>query len=365
MPKLREVEFIDLYVGNEGESYLKDSSNPLLIRAVQSQELKDDIEALSQVAPFNQSGGMSETISYDGVSYRRSYMATDRGPYYVYRKSTKFARSLADLNIHPILGSMIMNLGKESGLVLVSGGMGQGKTTTALASFLDWMKVYGGFGVTLEDPIEISVSERQGEAGFCLQVAVDHKEVNGIHEPDYATKMVEAMRWGARYIYLGEIRTSSTAMQALRAARNGCLVIATVHADDAPGTVQAMSTLIAAGGQGLDSTEASIFLGNGLLCVLHQKLQTTSRGIMPQIEPLIIKGDPSVQGKIRGGDFHKLRDDLQRQANQLKSNAGPQSVSSRPQATAQREAQQSTPKADRTVAPNKSGGRFADRFRRK
>lgn len=109
----------------------------------------------------------------------------------------------------------------KSGLFLVSGATGSGKSTT-LYAMLDRLIDMGGRNiVTLEDPIEM-------EKEHCLQI-----EMNEFIGIDYVGSLRQILRHDPDVIMIGEIRDEKTAKLAITAALTGHLVLSTIHASNA------------------------------------------------------------------------------------------------------------------------------------
>ena len=121
----------------------------------------------------------------------------------------------------------------ESGLVVVAGPTGSGKSTT-LATLLDRINgERGGHLITIEDPIEYVHTPRR-----CL---INQRQV-GLDVPDFHTALVAALRQDPDVILVGEVRELDTIRTAIVAAETGHLVFTTVHASDC---VSAIERLVA------------------------------------------------------------------------------------------------------------------------
>lgn len=118
----------------------------------------------------------------------------------------------------------------RNGLILMAGATGSGKSTT-LAAILDHIIEHRPVHVvTLEDPIEYRYSTtRKG--------TVCQREL-GLDVMTYAQGLNDAMREAPDIIVAGEIRDRDTIQLALQASETGHLVMATVHATTAIGTMQ-------------------------------------------------------------------------------------------------------------------------------
>jgi general secretion pathway protein E len=121
-------------------------------------------------------------------------------------------------------------LSQRTGLILVTGPTGSGKTTT-LYSTLHHLSSPDINIVSIEDPIEM-VSESFN------QVAV-HKRI-GL---DFAQGLRSILRQDPDIIMVGEIRDTETAQMAVQAALTGHLVLSTVHTNNAAGAVTRLRDL--------------------------------------------------------------------------------------------------------------------------
>lgn len=162
----------------------------------------------------------------------------------------------ADLN----LPNKIVNLiGRPSGLVLLVGQTGSGKSTT-IASMVNLVNQKQETGIyTLESPIEYLYP-----AGKSLVI---QREI-GTHVGSFAEGVEDAKRSHPRIIVVGEILNTATARAALLAASSGHLVVSTMHAGTAGEAVDSFTSLFTPEEQGLIRTQ----LAQSLQAVVAQKL---------------------------------------------------------------------------------------------
>ncbi len=115
-------------------------------------------------------------------------------------------------------------LKRREGLILVTGPTGCGKTTT-LYAILNQLNSPKRNILTLEDPVEYRIS------------GINQCDIQVKAEFDFAEGLKAALRQDPDIIFVGEVRDSETAEIALRASLTGHLVLSTLHANSAVGTM--------------------------------------------------------------------------------------------------------------------------------
>ena len=133
--------------------------------------------------------------------------------------------TIDDLKLPPVLTEIC---DMKSGLSLVTGPTGSGKSTT-LAAMIDYINdKYHKHIITIEDPIEFVHTNNK-----CL---INQREV-GIDVVDFGVGMKHAVREDPDIILVGELRDEETFMTAIHAAETGHLVFGTIHASTSPSTI--------------------------------------------------------------------------------------------------------------------------------
>ena len=117
-----------------------------------------------------------------------------------------------------------------SGLILISGVTGSGKTTT-MYSFASLADLRNKMAFSIEDPIEFNLP-------YAQQLEVDER-----HGLTMYQGLQTILRMDPDLVMVGEIRDRDSAIVATRAALSGRLVLATIHAKDAAGTIDALHYL--------------------------------------------------------------------------------------------------------------------------
>lgn len=111
---------------------------------------------------------------------------------------------------------------QKSGLFLISGATGSGKSTTLYTLLKEMIHKFHINVITIEDPIEVHIEH-------CLQIELNEKL--GI---TYQQTLKQILRHDPDVIMIGEIRDADTAQIALTCALTGHLVLTTIHASSAP-----------------------------------------------------------------------------------------------------------------------------------
>jgi len=157
-------------------------------------------------------------VSIGNVRLRVNIFSTGQGLSMAIRLLPDIIPTIEQLNLHPSIHE-ISDL--KSGLVLICGTTGSGKTTT-IASILDDINhKRAAHIITLEDPVEFQIPSRKS--------FVEQREV-GEHVPSFERGLIDVMRADPDVIMVGELRDPQTIALTLNVAESGHLVIATLHA---------------------------------------------------------------------------------------------------------------------------------------
>lgn len=187
----------------------------------------------------------------------------------------------------------VMSLSQtKSGLILVTGPAGSGKTTTQACLIDRINSEREGHIITLEDPIEHIHRHKK-----CL---VSQREIG--HDTDsYSHALRSAVRQTPDVILLGEMRDFDTIQTVLTAGETGQLIITTMHN---VGAVNSIPRIV--DGFPLDQQgQIRLQLSMVLRAVVSQQLIPTKSGVMkPVFEVLMV--NPTVQSMIREGKIHEL-----------------------------------------------------------
>ncbi len=213
----------------------------------------------------------------------------------VFRAIPSKAMTLDDLE----MPTAVRNLCKQtSGMILVTGKTGSGKSTTLAAMIDDINKRLKGHILTIEDPIEF-VHRRRG----CL---VSQREI-GVHSGSFVEALHSALREDPDVILVGELRDLETISVAITAAEMGILVMGTLHTNGAAQTVDRMVNTFPADKQ----SHIRTMLSTSLRGVVSQQLLPTKHkpGRIAALEILI--NTSAVSNLIRQGKLDQLETAMQ------------------------------------------------------
>jgi twitching motility protein PilT len=198
------------------------------------------------------------------------------------RLITKEIRNLAELNVP----EMLYDVTKFSqGLVLVTGPVGHGKSTT-LAALIDYINHTEDKNIiTIEDPIEYVYQQDR-----CI---ISQREV-GQDTETFQKALHAVFREDANVVLLGELRDLSAISTAMTAAETGHLIFATLHTNDASQTIDRIIDVFPAHQQNQIRSQ----LASVLVAVVSQRLvPRIDGGRVPAVE--IMFKNNAVENLIR------------------------------------------------------------------
>ena len=293
-------EFSDLYLGGSAswvKGLKKEQTMGIFEVPIVSFSTQEDAELLNlyRICQNKEHETKKEEFSlcHNDIRFRVSKIEHITGAVYVLRKIKENIIFYKDLGIY--IGYLKLLLQNSlTGLILVSGTTGAGKTTTLTSILQERQNTFGGVTVTIEDPIEYVLDPARG--------AVFQTEVNSTE--GFAENAKKMMRWNPNQIFLGEIRDGDSALESLRAAVNGSLVFSTIHSDNPVNALYRFISLISSDKEDM----AKHLLSVGLTAILHQEWIDTERTRL-KISMLYIKmrdKEAGIRSIIRNGDFAGL-----------------------------------------------------------
>ena len=174
-----------------------------------------------------QDGRMSLKLGEKWVDIRVSTLPSSYGERIVLRLLDKAEASLdlKELGMNDqIMQNYLDQLKNTSGIILVTGPTGSGKTTT-LYSGLSYLNDNTRNILTVEDPIEYALN------------GIGQTQVNQKVGMSFSKGLRAILRQDPDVVMVGEIRDKETAETAIQASLTGHLVLSTVHTNDAVGAI--------------------------------------------------------------------------------------------------------------------------------
>ena len=204
-------------------------------------------------------------------------------------------RPSEELGLPPILHELTR---LPTGLILVTGPTGVGKTTT-LNHLIDAInrerreKI-----ITIEDPIEF-VHENNRSIVIQLEVMTDTLS--------FRSALIHVLRQDPDVVVIGEMRDLETIETALVAAETGHMVMATLHTPDSVQTIQRIYSVFPAEQQ----NAITVQLANSLQAIVSQKLLPKADGSGRVLACEVCIATPAVRRHIREHEVHHIYNELQ------------------------------------------------------
>lgn len=194
-----------------------------------------------------------------------------------------------DLRLPPVIREIAK---RSSGLILVTGPTGSGKSTTIAAMIDDINNARQSHILTIEDPIEYLHSHKK-----CM---VNQREM---HSDTYSfhNALRAVLREDPDIILVGELRDLETIESALTLAETGHLVFGTLHTRNAPSTIDRVVDVFPADQQ----AQIRVLLSNTIEGIISQQLlPKLGGGRVAALEIMI--GIPAIKNLIREAKTHQM-----------------------------------------------------------
>ena len=271
---------------------------PVRFRVITESDFSEMLQAITPKRlwdDYTRTGDIDFSYEIPGVArYRVNLFRQQRGAGAVFRIIPSKIMTVDQLGL-PEAVRRIAQI--ESGLVLVTGPTGSGKSTT-LAAIIDLINETQGLHIiTIEDPIEFVHPNKK-----CL---VHQREI-GTHATSFAEALKAAGREDPDLILVGEMRDVETIAMALSAAEKGTLVFGTLHTNNAAKTMDRIISVFPAGEQeGIRNV-----LGETIRAVVAQQLMPkVGGGRVAALE--ILFASPAVGNMIREGKTGQITSTIQ------------------------------------------------------
>ncbi len=195
-----------------------------------------------------------------------------------------------ELGLPPIVESLAQ---KPRGFVLVTGPTGSGKSTTLAAMVNIVNHTRSEHVMTIEDPIEFVHTHKRS--------IINQREI-GVDTHSFASALRHILRQDPDVILIGEMRDLETISIALTAAETGHLVFATLHTQDAPGSIERIIDVFPPQQQ----DQIRIQLSSTLQAILAQQLLPRKGGGERVAAVEVLVATAGVRNMIRDTKTHQI-----------------------------------------------------------
>jgi len=270
------------------------------LAAQDTQRLVYDVLTDEQIQRFEATFELDFSYSVAKVSRFRVNVYRDKGTVAVaFRVIPARIPAIRELGLPLILEELAR---RPRGLILVTGPTGSGKSTTLAAMVNQINTEHSMHIITIEDPIEYLHQHK-------LSV-VNQREL-GMDTKSFANALRAALREDPDVILVGEMRDLDTISTAITCAETGHLVLATLHTNNAPQTVDRIVDVFPSEQQ----EQIRFMLANNLEAVLCQQLlpRAGMPGRVCAMEIMI--ATPAIRNLIRESKAHQITSVIQTSAN--------------------------------------------------
>jgi twitching motility protein PilT len=206
-------------------------------------------------------------------------------------------KTMPELGFAEHIDTLKKLLSYHNGLVLITGPVGSGKTTT-LASMVAYLnETRKDHIITVEDPIEV-VQRSKG-------CNVTQRQV-GDHTNTFFTALKGALREDPDIIVIGELRDLETIEMAVSAAETGHLVIGTMHTSDAATTLNRLLDVFPAAQQ----TQIRASVAESLRGIVCQRLLPSPAGGLVMACEIMVN-NMAIANLVRDGKTTGLRNSME------------------------------------------------------
>lgn len=241
------------------------------------------------------SGSCDSSYSLSDVARFRVNIFSQRGNFsVVMRKLNTQIPTLAELKMPDIF----LNVAREkTGLVLVTGATGSGKSTTLAALLNEINESKSVHIITLEDPVEFVHPQKK---------ATFNQREMGSDFNTFANGLRAALRQAPKVILVGEMRDRETVEIGLSAAETGHLVVSTLHTIDAGQTINRILGMF----EQEEQEQVRLRLADTLRWVISQRLAPRiggGRHALLEIMGANLRTKESIaQGESEGRSFYEI-----------------------------------------------------------
>ncbi len=261
------------------------------LSAEETHTILSEILPPEAVTELEQKGAVDLSYAAEGSGrFRLNVFREQKGLAALCRLIPERVPALAELGLPRVVSQFA---GLHSGLVLITGGPGTGKTTT-LAGLIHEINANRSVTViTLEDPVEFRHE--------CQKALVIQREV-GTQVHSFHDGLRSALRQDPDVILIGEMRDPETIAAAIEASETGHLVLGTLHTRGAAQTIHRIVDAFPSESQ----AQIRHTLADNLKAVVSQELVRAADGRGRRAVTEILIMTPAVAQLVREGKNHQI-----------------------------------------------------------
>ena len=250
----------------------------------------------SQKHRFEKDNELDLSFGLKGVSRFRSNIFVQRGTIAgAFRAIPYEVKPFKELGLPPIVQELMR---KPSGLILVTGPTGSGKSTT-LASMIDQVnEERHEHIITIEDPIEFIHSHKN-----CI---INQREVKADTE-DFSKALRYILRQDPDVVLVGELRDLETVASSLTVAETGHLTLATLHTNSCAQTINRIIDIFPSHQQPQIRSQLSFVLQ----AVISQQLLPHRSGTGRVLAVELMVPNSAIRNLIREDKIHQIYSQMQ------------------------------------------------------
>lgn len=291
---IREASDVHLAPGNRAMVRINTkltALNDIVLSATDTENMALRILGNDGFAQLQEIGEIDTSYRMPGVANFRVNVYRYQGMIGIAARVIKtIIPDLEYLGLPPVVGSLARY---PSGLILVTGPTGSGKSTT-LAAMIDIInRERSCHIITLEDPIEYIHQSKMS--------LITQREI-GSDSDDFTRALRASLRQDPDVIMIGEMRDLETISTAITAAETGHLVLATLHTINSAQTVERIVDVFPS----YQQAQIRLQLANCLRAVLSQRLlpRSDDERMVVAVELMICTA--GIRSLIRDGKYHQI-----------------------------------------------------------
>ena len=264
--------------------------NAEILTPEQTEKLARNYLPKQELARLEEKGDVDFAYDPGFGRFRASVVKTRLGWEMVFRVISTNLRSMDDLGLPQAIKPL---LEYQNGLVLVTGAVGSGKSTTLASLINEINNDRQDHIITLEDPIEYVIESKNCH--------VNQREVH-THTESFSHALRASLREDPDIIMVGEMRDLETISLAITAAETGHLVLATLHTGSAARTLDRILDVFPTE----QREQIRIMVGESLRGIISQQLVPRKDGTGRELALELLVNTPAVSSIVRDGKTFML-----------------------------------------------------------